>query len=99
MSDIDKVFRAHDVRGVYGEEIDEDLAWKVGHAAAQFLRSLLTGYDRGQAASNRVVVGRDARPHGAALMDAMIDGVTASLIALERAIAPREQPVFAGVVV
>jgi len=78
MSDIDKVFRAHDVRGVYGEEIDEDLAWKVGHAAAQFLRSLLTGYDRGQAASNRVVVGRDARPHGAALMDAMIDGVTAS---------------------
>ena len=44
------------VRGLYGEEVDEDLAWKVGHAAAQFLRSLLSGYERGQAASNRLVI-------------------------------------------
>ncbi len=39
MADIDKVFKAYDVRGIYGQEIDEDLAWRIGHASAQFLRS------------------------------------------------------------
>ena len=78
MADIDKVFKAYDIRGLYPEEIDEDLAWKVGHAAAQFLRSLLSGYERGQASSNRVVVGRDMRPHGNPLAEAMFEGITAT---------------------
>lgn len=75
---LDKVFKAYDIRGLYGEEIDEDFAWKVGHAAAQFLRSLLTGYERGQAASNRLVVGRDMRPHSEPLCEAMIAGITSA---------------------
>ena len=78
MSVIDKVFKAYDIRGLYGEQIDEDLAWKVGHAAAQFLRSLLCGYERGLAASNRLVVGRDMRPHSKPLIEAMLEGISAS---------------------
>ena len=78
MADIDKVFKAYDVRGVHGQEIDEDLAWKVGHATAQFLRSLLSGYERGQAASNRLVISQDMRPHSQPLAKAMIDGVLSS---------------------
>jgi phosphomannomutase len=78
MSVIDKVFKAYDIRGLYGEEVDEDLAWKVGHACAQFLRSLLSGYERGQASSNRLVVGRDMRPHSKPLVEALIEGVSAS---------------------
>ncbi len=78
MSVIDRVFKAYDVRGIYGDEIDEDLAWKVGHASAQFLRSLLSGYDRGQASTNRVLIGRDMRPHSAPLADAAISGITAT---------------------
>lgn len=78
MSAIDKVFKAYDIRGLYGEEVDEDLAWKVGHACAQFLRSLLSGYERGQASSNRLVVGRDMRPHSKPLQDALIEGISAS---------------------
>ena len=78
MVDIDNVFKAYDVRGIYGQEIDEDLAWKIGHATAQFLRSLLSGYERGQASSNRLVVGRDMRPHSEPLVEAMIEGVTSS---------------------
>ena len=81
MATIDKVFKAYDVRGLYGEEINEDLAWKMGHGAAQFLRSLLSGYERGQATSNRVVVGRDMRPHSRPLAEAMIDGITSSGLA------------------
>jgi len=78
MAVIDKVFKAYDVRGIYGEEITEDLAWKIGHATGQFLRSLLSGYERGQASSNRLVVGRDMRPHSESLAAAMIDGISAA---------------------
>jgi len=75
---VDKVFKAYDIRGIYGEEINEDLAWKVGHATGQFLRSLLSGYERGQASSNRLVVGRDMRPHSEPLAQALIEGITSS---------------------
>ena len=78
MVDIDRAFKAYDVRGIYGEDITEDLAWKIGHATAQFLRSLLSGYERGQASSNRLVVSRDMRPHSPVLVEAIIEGVTAS---------------------
>ncbi|MHC4295359.1 MAG: phosphomannomutase/phosphoglucomutase [Planctomycetota bacterium] len=78
METIDRVFKAYDVRGIYGDEIDEDFAWKIGHACGQFLRSLLSGYERGQAAMNRLVVGRDMRPHSEPLTKAMIEGITSS---------------------
>ncbi|MBL7220954.1 MAG: phosphomannomutase/phosphoglucomutase [Phycisphaerae bacterium] len=78
MASFDDVFKAYDIRGVYGNGIDEDLAWKVGHASAQFLRSLLSGYDRGQSATNRLVIGRDMRPHSKFLSEALVEGVTAT---------------------
>ena len=78
MVSLDEVFKAYDIRGVYGDGIDEDLAWKIGHASAQFLRSLLSGYDRGQFATNRLVVGRDMRPHSKSLSEALVEGVTAT---------------------
>ncbi|MDP6635710.1 MAG: phosphomannomutase/phosphoglucomutase [Phycisphaerae bacterium] len=78
MASIDEVFKAYDIRGVYGDGVDEDLAWKVGHASAQFLRSLLSGYDRGQFATNRMVIGRDMRPHSKSLSEALVEGITAT---------------------
>jgi len=78
MADIDKVFKAYDIRGIYGEEIDEDLAWRIGHSTAQFLRSLLSGYERGMSSSNRMVVGRDMRLSSESLTKALIEGITSS---------------------
>ena len=78
MPNYDNVFKAYDVRGVYGEQVDEELAWKIGNATAGFLRSLLTGYERGQTSSNRLIVGRDMRPSSDSLAKALIDGITAS---------------------
>jgi len=78
MADIDAVFKAYDIRGIYPTEIDEDLAWKVGNAAAQFLRTHLSGYDRGQVSANRLVVGRDMRTHSDPLAESLIEGITAS---------------------
>jgi phosphomannomutase len=78
MAGNDNVFKAYDVRGVYGQDVTEDLAWKIGHASAAFLRSMLTGYDRGQASSNRLIVGHDMRPSSQSLTCALIEGITAS---------------------
>ena len=78
MANMDKVFKAYDIRGVYPTDIDEELAWKVGYAAGQFLRSLLSGYTRGQASANRVVVARDMRPSSESLAGHLIEGVLAS---------------------
>jgi phosphomannomutase len=78
MADLDSVFKAYDIRGLYPEGVDEDLAWRLGHAAASFLRSQLSGYERGQASSNRIVVGHDMRPHSVPLTEALIEGVSSS---------------------
>jgi len=72
------IFKAYDIRGVYPEQIDEEDAWKIGHATAQFLRSLLRGYERGQANAQSLCVGRDMRTHSKSLVDALIEGMTAS---------------------
>lgn len=72
------IFKAYDIRGVYGEQFDEEDAWKIGYAAANFLRSLLTGYDRGQANAHAICVGRDMRSHSDSLTQALIRGMNAT---------------------
>lgn len=71
------IFKAYDIRGVYPEQINETDAWKIGYAAAQFLRSLLSGYERGQANSQSICVGRDMRTHSTALAERLIEGINA----------------------
>jgi len=72
------IFKAYDIRGLYGEQVDEEAAWKIGHAAAQFLRSLLRGYDRGMANAQSLCVGHDMRKHSPALTQALIHGMNAA---------------------
>jgi len=69
------IFKAYDIRGVYPDQLDEEDAWKIGYAAAQFLRSMLSGYERGQANSQSLCVGRDMRTHSKALAGALIEGM------------------------
>jgi phosphomannomutase len=72
------IFKAYDIRGVYPEQIDEIGAWKIGYACAQFLRSMLTGYQRGQANAQCICVSRDMRTHSSSLQKAMIEGMNSS---------------------
>ncbi len=72
------IFKAYDIRGIYPDQVDEEGAWKIGYAAAQFLRSLLTGYARGQANSQSVCVGHDMRTHSPSLVKALIKGMNAA---------------------
>src|SRR5438093_12873417 len=73
---IEKIFKAYDVRATYPSPLNEDAAWKVGHATAQFLkRSRQQNREPKVALAETVVVGRDMRPHSPALATALSDGV------------------------
>ncbi|HZZ99194.1 MAG TPA: phosphomannomutase/phosphoglucomutase [Candidatus Paceibacterota bacterium] len=58
------VFRAYDIRGVYGQDLTDDLAFAVGQAAARFLKA------------KKMVVGRDARTSSEPLTAKVIAGIT-----------------------
>ena len=73
-----KIFKAYDIRGLYPDQLDEQAAWKIGHATAQFLRSMLHGYNRGLANAQSICVGHDMRSHGPSLTTAMIEGMNAT---------------------
>lgn len=71
---IEKVFKAYDVRAIYPEPLSEDVAWRIGNATAQFLRTTLSGYDRSDPRMNTLIVGRDMRKHSPSLQRAFIEG-------------------------
>ncbi len=58
------VFKAYDIRGVYGTELSEELAVKIGKAFVTFLNC------------RKVVIGRDMRPHSQNLFDSLTEGLT-----------------------
>jgi len=61
---IDEVFKAYDIRGTVPDQLDEDLCRRIGAAFAVFARA------------PRIVVARDMRPSGVALVAAFTEGVT-----------------------
>ena len=69
MADLDTIFRAYDIRGIVGSEIDAEACFAIGAAFGGH------GRDRG---ATRIVVGRDVRPDGADLAAAFCRGATAS---------------------
>ncbi len=59
-----RIFKAYDIRGVYPDELNEDLARRIGAAFAEF-----TGADA-------IVLGRDVRASSPGLAAAFTEGVT-----------------------
>ncbi|MAF66681.1 MAG: hypothetical protein CMJ84_13605 [Planctomycetes bacterium] len=57
------VFKAYDIRGLVPDELNTDLARRIGGAFAQLL------------GARRLVIGRDARTHSPEIAAAVIDGV------------------------
>lgn len=74
---IHKVFKAYDVRATVPDLLNEDVAWRIGNATAQFLRTSLTGYDRSDSKMNTLIVGRDMRKHSPMLARAFMEGAAA----------------------
>ncbi len=70
MRNLDQIIKAYDVRGVYPDQLDEDLAHAVG---AAFVRVLgIRAQDGGAGA---VVIGHDMRPSGPDLVASFAEGV------------------------
>ncbi|MCK4340328.1 MAG: phosphomannomutase/phosphoglucomutase [Phycisphaerae bacterium] len=74
---IRKVFKTYDVRATVPDLLNEDVAWRIGNATAQFLRTSLTGYDRSDSRMNTLIVGRDMRKHSPQLARAFMEGAAA----------------------
>ena len=58
------IFKAYDIRGIYGQDLTEDIFYKIARAYAKFL------------GGKRVVVARDCRVHSKPLFDAFAKGLT-----------------------
>ncbi|MCW4016646.1 MAG: phosphomannomutase/phosphoglucomutase [Candidatus Bathyarchaeota archaeon] len=63
-TDFEHIFRAYDIRGIFGEDLTREVATKIGAAFAKFLEG------------KTVVVGRDVRVSGEQLRDALVSGLT-----------------------
>ncbi|MDH3254145.1 MAG: phosphomannomutase/phosphoglucomutase [Acidobacteriota bacterium] len=64
------IFKAYDIRGIYGENLDEEIARSVGLAFPAVLDASVLKSNR------RVIVSRDMRSHSTPLAEALIDGLT-----------------------
>lgn len=62
------IFRQYDVRGIVGRDLTEEVAYGLGRGYAAYLAS--------RGLSGAVAVGRDNRPSGAMLRDALVRGLT-----------------------
>jgi phosphomannomutase len=64
VGDLDRIFKAYDVRGVVPDELDEDIARRIGAAFAEF------------SGAPRIVIGRDCRLSSPDLAAAISEGIT-----------------------
>ena len=63
MKDLDKIFKAYDIRGIYPDDIDEKIAYKIGQAVAKFLKA------------KELVIGRDVRNSSESLSKVLAEGI------------------------
>ena len=66
MSDLmnQSTFRAYDIRGIYPDELNEEIAGRIAGATAKFLNA------------KKLVMGEDARTSSPALRKAVLEGAT-----------------------
>lgn len=57
------IFKAYDIRGIYGEQLNEDIAYKIGRAFAVYIGS-------------KIVVAKDNRLSSDSLFEALTRGIT-----------------------
>src|SRR5437762_3589494 len=58
------IFKAYDIRGIYGQDLTDEVAYRIGRAAAQYLNV------------PEIAVGRDMRLSSPQIAAAIIRGIT-----------------------
>ena len=61
------IFRGYDIRGIYGEDLDEEVAYKIGKGFGSYIQDL---------GKTKAIVGRDNRASSETLEKALIDGIS-----------------------
>ncbi|MBU4257084.1 phosphomannomutase/phosphoglucomutase, partial [Patescibacteria group bacterium] len=64
------IFKAYDIRGVYGQDLDEETAYRLGKAYVEFRRQ------DGKAGELNIVVAEDMRLSSPRLKQSLIKGIT-----------------------
>ncbi len=77
-SPIDAVFQHQEICATVPTPLSADIAWRMGHATAQYLRAKLRGYDRANRIARSLVIGRDMRTHSPMLQRSLVEGVRAA---------------------
>ncbi|MBN1571654.1 MAG: phosphomannomutase/phosphoglucomutase [Deltaproteobacteria bacterium] len=71
-----KIFREYDIRGVYGRDLTEDGAKRIGFAYGRLLKERIGVEDP------KITVGRDGRRSAAPVFDALVSGLNAAGVAV-----------------
>ena len=82
--DFDHIFRAYDIRGIFGEDLTEEVAARIGAAFAKFIDG------------KSVVVGRDVRLSGEKLRDALTSGLVSRCNVTDVGVVPTPLLYFAA---
>lgn len=81
---VESCFRSHDVLAMSPDPLSLDVAWRIGHAAGQFLHGRLRGLDRANPNVRSMIIGRDNRPNAQSLEQALIEGISSTGIDVVR---------------
>ena len=60
---LDLIFKSYDIRGIYGDSIDQEIAYKIGKAFAEFVPD------------DTIIVGHDGRVSNIEMLDAFTSGI------------------------
>lgn len=70
-----KIFKAYDIRGVYGKPLNEQMAWQIGYGAGKVLIGRAEDQGLTSPMMRNLAIGHDMRTHSPSLRDALIEGI------------------------
>ena len=68
----ESIFKAYDIRGTYPDQLNEEIAYKIGKALVEYLKP------------TKVAVGRDMRLSSPDLFEALVSGIVESQVFIIR---------------
>lgn len=71
-----RIFKAYDIRGVYPDLLNDQMAWQIGFGCAKFLVQEAEAAGETTPMMRNILVGRDMRVSSPALSRELIDGIT-----------------------
>ena len=72
-----RVFKAYDIRGVYGDLLTDQMAWQIGYGSSRYLLEDAAHAGETTPMMHNIVVGRDMRTSSPTLSGRLCDGIRA----------------------